>query len=68
MPPSGDKLLLRFLPINGLVGRQSQVVLPRRLPIGQWLQWAPMNGLVGHLAARRPQGALPRRLPIGQWP
>ena len=29
--------------------------------------WAPMNGLVGQLAARRPQVALSRRLPM-HWP
>ena len=29
--------------------------------------WAPMNGFVGQLAARRPQVALRRRLPM-DWP
>ena len=40
-------------PVNAFVGQRAarwpQGAFLRRLPIGEWPDWAPMNGLVGQL-------------------
>ena len=36
----------------------------RQVALPAFTGWAPVNGLVGRLAARQPQVVLPRRLPM----